>query len=161
GAILPLGPLVQHTGERPLDELTLQIYPHGTSRFELYEDDGRSNAYRRGGDALTSIECAAEPHRVAVRIDAPRGDPCVAPAGRPRVGRAGGPPLSAPLAAPAPGGGHGRGLGRAAGHRPRRRRAGLVDRRCGLPLYTSSDPSARGRAARRSGDPGRSSAVIR
>ena len=48
GAILPLGPVVQHTGERPLDELTLQIYPEGTSRFELYEDDGRSNAYRRG-----------------------------------------------------------------------------------------------------------------
>src|SRR5207245_2063017 len=41
GAILPLGPVVQHTGERPLDELTLQIYPEGTSRFELYEDDGR------------------------------------------------------------------------------------------------------------------------
>ena len=44
GAILPLGPVVQHTGERPLDELTLQIYPEGASRFELYEDDGRSNA---------------------------------------------------------------------------------------------------------------------
>ena len=82
GAILPLGPLVQHTGERPQDELTLQIYPHGTSRFELYEDDGRSNAYQRGVYALTAIECAAEPHRVTVRIDAPRGDRSVVPAGR-------------------------------------------------------------------------------
>ena len=82
GAILPLGPLVQHTGERPLDELVLQIYPHGTSRFELYEDDGRSNAYRRGVYALTSIECAAEPNRVAVRIDAPRGDRSVVPPDR-------------------------------------------------------------------------------
>ena len=61
GAILPLGPVVQHTGERPLDEVTLQIYPEGTSRFELYEDDGRSNAYRRGHHALTSITCVAEP----------------------------------------------------------------------------------------------------
>ncbi len=61
GAILPLGPVVQHTGERPLDEVTLLIYPEGTSRFELYEDDGRSNAYRRGRHALTSFECAAEP----------------------------------------------------------------------------------------------------
>ncbi len=82
GAILPLGPLVQHTGERPLDELIVQIYPHGTSRFELYEDDGRSNAYRRGVYALTAIVCAAEPHRVAVRIDAPRGDRSVVSAGR-------------------------------------------------------------------------------
>ena len=29
GAILPLGPVVQHTGERPLDEVTLLIYPEG------------------------------------------------------------------------------------------------------------------------------------
>ena len=29
GAILPLGPVVQHTGERPLDEVTLLIYPAG------------------------------------------------------------------------------------------------------------------------------------
>ena len=63
------GPVVQHTGERPLDELTLQIYPEGTSRFELYEDDGRSNAYRRGRYALTPIVCEAAaraghgPHR--------------------------------------------------------------------------------------------------
>src|SRR5262249_38126248 len=82
GAILPLGPLVQHTGERPLEELTLQIYPHGTTRFELYEDDGRSNAYRRGVYALTSIVCAAERGRVFVRIDAPRGDRSVVPPGR-------------------------------------------------------------------------------
>ena len=67
GAILPLGPVVQHTGERPLDEVTLQIYPEGTSRFELYEDDGRSNAYRRGHYALTSITCVAERARVTVR----------------------------------------------------------------------------------------------
>ena len=69
GAILPLGPVVQHTGERPLDEVTLQIYPEGTSRFELYEDDGRSNAYRRGQYALTPIVCETarraghRPHR--------------------------------------------------------------------------------------------------
>ena len=63
GAILPLGPVVQHTGERPLDELTLLSIPGapGRSRFELYEDDGRSNAYRRGGHALTPIECAQGP----------------------------------------------------------------------------------------------------
>src|SRR4030095_10031168 len=50
GAIVPRGPVVQHTGERPLDEVTLLMYPEGASRFELYEDDGRSNAYRLRGD---------------------------------------------------------------------------------------------------------------
>jgi alpha-glucosidase len=82
GAILPLGPVVQHTGERPLEELTLQIYPEGASHFELYEDDGRSNAYRQGRHALTPIACVAEAGRVTVRIDAPRGDRSVVPANR-------------------------------------------------------------------------------
>ncbi len=82
GAILPLGPVVQHTGERPLDELMLQIYPEGTSRFELYEDDGRSNAYRRGQYALTPIVCETAPGRVTVRIEAATGDRSVVPAAR-------------------------------------------------------------------------------
>jgi len=73
---------VQHTGERPLDEVTLQIYPEGTSRFELYEDDGRSNAYRRGQYALTPIVCEAASGRVTVRVEAPAGDRSVVPAGR-------------------------------------------------------------------------------
>ena len=82
GAILPLGPVVQHTGERPLDELTLQIYPEGTSRFELYEDDGRSNAYRRGHYALTGIESVAQADRVTVGVEAPTGDRSLVPANR-------------------------------------------------------------------------------
>ncbi len=34
GAIVPIGPVVQHTRERPLDEVTLLIYPEGASRFD-------------------------------------------------------------------------------------------------------------------------------
>ncbi len=82
GAILPLGPPVQHTGERPLDELILQIYPLGASRLELYEDDGHSNAYRRGICGLTTIVCATEPGRISVRVEPPRGDRSVVPSGR-------------------------------------------------------------------------------
>ena len=98
-----MGPVVQHTGERPLDEVTLLIYPAGASRFELYEDDGRSNAYREGRHALTPIECEAEPGRVVVRIGA---------AGRRPVGR----PGRAALRAPAPD----RPAGRGDRGRPRR-----------------------------------------
>jgi alpha-glucosidase len=82
GAILPLGPIVQHTGERPLDEVTLLIYPEGASRFELYEDDGRTDAYLRGHHALTVFECVAELAGVTVRISEPAGDRSVVPAGR-------------------------------------------------------------------------------
>jgi len=82
GAILPLGPVVQHTGERPLDDVTLQIYPEGISRFELYEDDGRTNAYRRGQHALTAITCDARADQITVRVEAPAGDRSVVPAER-------------------------------------------------------------------------------
>jgi alpha-glucosidase (family GH31 glycosyl hydrolase) len=82
GAILPLGPVVQHTAERPLDEVTFLIYPEGASRFELYEDDGRSNDYRRGRHAVTPIECLASSGAVTVRIGEPAGDRSVVPPGR-------------------------------------------------------------------------------
>src|SRR5260370_158037 len=87
GAILPLGPVVQHTGERPLDEITLRIFPpvrpDAASRFELYEDDGRSLDYRQGRYALTVFECATGPGGVTVRIGEPTGDRSVVPASRP------------------------------------------------------------------------------
>jgi alpha-glucosidase (family GH31 glycosyl hydrolase) len=82
GAILPMGPVMQYSGERPVDELTLLVYPDGASRFELYEDDGRSNAYLRGRHALTTIECAARPAHVTVTIGEPAGDRSVVPPGR-------------------------------------------------------------------------------
>ncbi|HEV8531936.1 MAG TPA: TIM-barrel domain-containing protein [Methylomirabilota bacterium] len=82
GAIVPLGPVVQHTGERPLDEITLLVYPEGASSFELYEDDGRSNAYREGHRALTRFECVTGPKDVTLKIGEPVGDRSVVPANR-------------------------------------------------------------------------------
>jgi hypothetical protein len=52
------------------------------SRFELYEDDGRTNDYRRGHHALTPLECATGPEGVTVSIGAADGDRSVIPAGR-------------------------------------------------------------------------------
>lgn len=82
GAILPLGPLMQWSDERPMDEITLLVYPEGHSRFDLYEDDGRTNAYRTGSYALTPIECDGNTDRVIVRIGEPAGDAAVIPANR-------------------------------------------------------------------------------
>jgi alpha-glucosidase (family GH31 glycosyl hydrolase) len=59
GAVLPCGPVQQRTDERPLDELTLLVYPPAEGQSEgqavLYEDDGRSQAYGRGERALTTF----------------------------------------------------------------------------------------------------------
>jgi alpha-glucosidase (family GH31 glycosyl hydrolase) len=48
GAILPLGPVKQHTQQRTTEPLTVTIYPGADGSFLLYEDDGKTFDYRRG-----------------------------------------------------------------------------------------------------------------
>ena len=55
GAILPLDPVRQHTGEETKEPLTLRIYRGADGMASLYQDDGSSNAYLKGESALTSI----------------------------------------------------------------------------------------------------------
>ena len=49
GAIVPMGPLKQYTAEPVDGPLTVTIYPGADGAFEMFEDDGRSFEYRRGG----------------------------------------------------------------------------------------------------------------
>lgn len=60
GAIIPMGPEMNYVGEVPLKELTLAVYAGAPGRLELYEDDGRSLAYKEGQWALTSITLEVE-----------------------------------------------------------------------------------------------------
>ncbi len=48
GAVLPLGPVKQFTGEKVDEPLELRIYPGAPGSMLLYEDDGESFHYRRG-----------------------------------------------------------------------------------------------------------------
>ena len=51
GAIIPTGPDLQYTGEKPADPITLHIYAGADGRFTLYEDDGLTYDYEHGGFA--------------------------------------------------------------------------------------------------------------
>ena len=82
GAIVPLGPIQQFTDERPLDEVTLLIYPGPDSHFELYDDDGRTNAYRQGVGAVTSLRCRRETGQTIVDVAEPVGNAAPIPANR-------------------------------------------------------------------------------
>jgi alpha-glucosidase len=55
GAIIPSGPVVQYAEERPLDHLTLDIYPDqdGAAEGLLYEDDGISFGHEQGRSCRT------------------------------------------------------------------------------------------------------------
>jgi alpha-glucosidase (family GH31 glycosyl hydrolase) len=48
GSILPLGPVKQHVYEHSSEPLSISIYPGADASFLLYEDDGKSFAYRKG-----------------------------------------------------------------------------------------------------------------
>jgi alpha-glucosidase (family GH31 glycosyl hydrolase) len=61
GAIIPMYPDMLYDGQKPLDPVTLDVYPSGHSRFQLYEDDGDTQNYRTGAFARTLIESEAPP----------------------------------------------------------------------------------------------------
>lgn len=49
GSIVPTGPVMQYTDEKPDAPLTILVYPGANGSFSLYEDDGRSHAFEKGG----------------------------------------------------------------------------------------------------------------
>jgi len=61
GAILPLAPEMQFTGEKPWNLVTLDLYPDAGKSHPatLYEDDTRTIAYQRGEFRTTEITSAA------------------------------------------------------------------------------------------------------
>ena len=55
GSILPLGPELQHSGEKPADPITLHVYTGADGSFSLYEDDALSRQYLNGAFARIPI----------------------------------------------------------------------------------------------------------
>lgn len=54
GSIIPYGPEIQYTAEKPLDPITLYVYTGNDAKFTLYEDDGLTYGYEKG--AFTTID---------------------------------------------------------------------------------------------------------
>jgi alpha-glucosidase (family GH31 glycosyl hydrolase) len=71
GAILPYWPEMDYVGQKPVDALSLHVYPEGQSHFTLYEDDGLTLGYEKGEFAQTDITCQREENEVVLTI-APR-----------------------------------------------------------------------------------------
>jgi alpha-D-xyloside xylohydrolase len=55
GSIVPMGPELQYTDEKPADPLTVWVYRGADAAFELYEDDGVSYGYERGAFATIPL----------------------------------------------------------------------------------------------------------
>jgi alpha-D-xyloside xylohydrolase len=56
GAIIPFGPELQYTAEKPADPITLYVYAGADGAFTLYEDDGLTYGYEKGAFAQIPIQ---------------------------------------------------------------------------------------------------------
>lgn len=75
GAVIPMQPDMDYIGQKPIDPLTLDIYPGADGEFRLYEDDGESLDYRDGEFSHTRIEFDENraANRQTVRIGSTKG----------------------------------------------------------------------------------------
>lgn len=85
GAVVPMWPQMNHTGEKPVSTLTYDIHPRGNSTFSLYEDDGRTRAFESGAYARQRVDVTAPTAgsgTVTVSVGAPAGSYAGQPASR-------------------------------------------------------------------------------
>jgi len=66
GAIVPMQPVVQYTGETPDGPLQLRVYPGEDCSGSLYEDDGHTFAYEKGEILRIRYSCAASSSSVTI-----------------------------------------------------------------------------------------------
>jgi alpha-D-xyloside xylohydrolase len=55
GAILPTGPDLQYSDEKPPEPLTLWVYTGADAAFDLYEDEGTDTGYETGAFAIIPL----------------------------------------------------------------------------------------------------------
>jgi alpha-glucosidase len=74
GTILPIAPLTQSTEETPVGPLTLRVYAGDNCHGDLYQDDGKSFAFRSGQFLRLHFSCEMKPDgTLAVHLSAREG----------------------------------------------------------------------------------------
>jgi alpha-glucosidase len=73
GAIVPSQQDVQFTDQSPIDPLTFDVYPDGTSSRQYYEDDGISFDYQHGISLLQRLTVVQKAQGVYMEISAREG----------------------------------------------------------------------------------------
>ncbi len=56
GSIIPFGPDLQYTSEKPAEEITLYVYTGRDGSFTLYEDEGENYGYEKGAFATIGFD---------------------------------------------------------------------------------------------------------
>jgi alpha-D-xyloside xylohydrolase len=66
GSIIPFGPELQYTSEKPADTITLNIYAGADASFNLYEDEGLNYNYEKGLYAIIRINYSEKEKKVTI-----------------------------------------------------------------------------------------------
>jgi len=67
GSILPLGPVLQYTGQGPEDPLEVRVYPGADANFSLYEDAGDDYTYLDGKSSLITFSWNDKRRRLDIK----------------------------------------------------------------------------------------------
>ena len=70
GAILPMGPVKQFTGEKSNEPLDLFVHPGADGAFSLYQDDGSSFDFRKGAFLRIQLSWNDRQRRLGMRLAA-------------------------------------------------------------------------------------------
>lgn len=73
GAIIPMGQVKNYETESKDEVVVLDVYPHGESSYQLYEDDGITYDYEKSVHAVTDITSIQSDDTVQIKISARQG----------------------------------------------------------------------------------------
>jgi len=72
GSIIPMGPFLQYSSEKPADPIELRVYAGANGTFTLYEDEGDSYRYEK--DAFATIPIAWDDAAKILTLGPTQGD---------------------------------------------------------------------------------------
>jgi alpha-D-xyloside xylohydrolase len=72
GSIVPMGPFVQYSAEKPADPIELRVYPGANGSFTLYEDENDNYDYEKG--VYSTIAFHWDDAKRQLTIDARNGE---------------------------------------------------------------------------------------
>ena len=72
GSIIPYGPEMQYSDERPADNITLYVYAGNNGEFQLYEDEGTNYNYEKG--KFSTIDMSYDDTAKTLTIGKRQGD---------------------------------------------------------------------------------------
>lgn len=74
GALLPLAEPQQFVGQKPMDTISLNLWPHGRGELAWYEDDGATQAYETGVWSRRTIRSSTKGRTLKLEFGAAAGE---------------------------------------------------------------------------------------